>query len=412
MRGDFFLLHETEQAWITGILFFAVLVQYLLFMYCLYCRAGILRYVIDFAVFLGGLVLLAFCLAARKGSEVFLRLPWQIIVYGSFLLVIYAAKNMLDLYKVYRNRISPSSVHFALNNLKSGILFADPMGRVVLCNTVMARLCDELIGGYPRTLKELSDGVEERSRAGFRDRVSFSDSTIWQFQHVPLSGEGVEGFIQVLAKDITELVGVNESLKKENLKLIEANRQMGQMIERMEERIREKETLQFKVKIHNEIGTSLIMLSALADGESAAGDEEAMQTLHFALSCFFGSPRRSESSLELVLKQADEMGITLLISGDNFPKGEAAERLAAAVSECLTNCVRHAGGRTVEVRLKKDNGMVFAWISNDGKAPSGPVTEGGGLRALRRSLEKAGGSMEIISSPKFVLKVIVPVDKT
>ena len=37
------------------------------------------------------------------------------------------------------------------------------------------------------------------------------------------------------------------------------------------------------------------------------------------------------------------------------------------------------------------------------RAPDGPVREGGGLSALRRQVEAAGGGMRIESAPRFSL---------
>lgn len=47
-------------------------------------------------------------------------------------------------------------------------------------------------------------------------------------------------------------------------------------------------------------------------------------------------------------------------------------------------------------------------ITNDGKVPDDEITEGGGLSALRRRIENAGGIMRIKSRPNFALSALLP----
>lgn len=42
-------------------------------------------------------------------------------------------------------------------------------------------------------------------------------------------------------------------------------------------------------------------------------------------------------------------------------------------------------------------------LTNNGAAPKGKITEGGGLSMLRQRIEESGGKMEIQSVPRFKL---------
>ena len=76
-----------------------------------------------------------------------------------------------------------------------------------------------------------------------------------------------------------------------------------------------------------------------------------------------------------------------------------------AVRECVTNCVRHACGTAVFVRIAGLPGGYGVTITNDGKKPQGRIVEGGGLSDLRRSVESAGGEMSVSHYPEFALKL-------
>ena len=78
-----------------------------------------------------------------------------------------------------------------------------------------------------------------------------------------------------------------------------------------------------------------------------------------------------------------------------------------AVRECVTNCVCHAHGSVVSVRIAALPGGYTVTETNDGRRPAGKITKGGGLSNLRGSVENAGGRMLALSEPVFALKLIL-----
>ena len=55
--------------------------------------------------------------------------------------------------------------------------------------------------------------------------------------------------------------------------------------------------------------------------------------------------------------------------------------------------------------------MLQVRFCNNGNPPKQKITEGGGLGALRLQVEEAGGSMQILSIPQFVLILSIPEDE-
>ena len=82
--------------------------------------------------------------------------------------------------------------------------------------------------------------------------------------------------------------------------------------------------------------------------------------------------------------------------------------LTAAVRECMTNSVRHAGATELRVVISCDGTAATAVITDNGKAPPSEITEGGGLSSLRAKVEKHGGTMKIRSGSGVELTVSVP----
>lgn len=52
--------------------------------------------------------------------------------------------------------------------------------------------------------------------------------------------------------------------------------------------------------------------------------------------------------------------------------------------------------------------MLQVRFCNNGAPPKQKIIEGGGLSALRLQVEEAGGSMQILSAPQFVLILLIP----
>lgn len=86
--------------------------------------------------------------------------------------------------------------------------------------------------------------------------------------------------------------------------------------------------------------------------------------------------------------------------------------MITAMRECATNAVRHVGATELYIRVTNVQGIAGVRITNNGTSPEGPVSEGGGLSALRARVEKAGGDMEVRFVPNFELTVSVPITET
>ena len=102
------------------------------------------------------------------------------------------------------------------------------------------------------------------------------------------------------------------------------------------------------------------------------------------------------------------MGVEVLVEGYIPPDTETENLVSAAVRECVTNCIRHAQGTAVYVKITQRSGILRTEITNNGKAPEHQITEGSGLSSLRRSVEASGGEMHVSHRPAFSLVLHLP----
>lgn len=97
-------------------------------------------------------------------------------------------------------------------------------------------------------------------------------------------------------------------------------------------------------------------------------------------------------------------GIQIELEDDGEPKPADQKTrviLFRSIRELLINAAKHAGARRVNVRLRRDEGQLDAFVEDDGVGmdPRVIALKGSGLISIRERLTHVGGSMRIESKP-------------
>ena len=325
-------------------------------------------------------------------------LPWILVA----VLLILAAVHLSVAIPIERRRlferITPDSIREATNDITMGICFADPAGRIILCNETMRELSYMMISSYPQMIGELDTVLFPPGPDGERPSSGiffFPSGNVRQFNSSRIAVSGEEGWRQITAQDVTELYRVREQLESENRRLAETNRKLRAMYDRMTDDIREKESLEMKVRVHDTMGRSLITIQ----------DKEAVSILS-------DSQAPPDGDIADEMKNCEKLGVRLILNG-YLPKDPGLERIViSAIRECATNCVRHAHGTYIAVDIQERHGIYSVTITNDGEKPKGEIIEGGGLSGLRLLVERENGTMLIHSAPQFELIIELPQGET
>lgn len=412
----FYELSGQRQLLIAGLLFLAAGSELVLFLYrcvttdpkkCLGSGACFLL--------LLSLVAMATAAANDGGERAAIRLPWILFPLLCAAAFAHVASGVLSQYRRQRESLSSASVKQTLDELNSGICFSDRTGQIILINRRMRETAFDLIGGYPRTIGELWEALAQTDGNSRVQRIEnepplyrFPDGRVRRFYTAELQEPGLRGFIQTMAQDVTELYEVAERLRRENEALRETNEEMRQMYDRLADRIREQETLNLKMRIHDDIGTSLIAISALLQGDADENMDEQLRVLRNAVSYFGGNHPVPADTFEDARRKAAEMNVDLELDGVLPDSGETRELIVSAARECVTNCIRHAEGDRVTLQIRSDAAGCTAVFTNNGVQPDGPIREGGGLSSLRKRVEQAGGEMQLANDPRFALILNLP----
>ncbi len=390
---DITLLTPSFRLTLAAVMFVCVLLQLAL------CLVKLLRRSDNKVIFDVLLFAALLCMTAVLCVPSGIRFPWAAVPAFGAVTAVYSAVGIVREHNRVKNSITPVSVKEALDNLATGIAFADAQGGIVLINYAMAERVLALRKTYPRTRDELLSAFEGYAMGGEDDLYRLPDGSVWR-----LTEAKRDALTQITAENVTELYEANALLSKENEQLRAANEQMQALLERLADRIREEETLSLKTQIHNDIGTSLIALSRLIEDGSQKDVNYQLGVLQNAVG-YFSNKRviPSQGGVPAAVEKAREMGVLLQIDGDY---ADCASLVAAACDVCVTNCVNHAHGTEVSVNITAENGTKTIRITNNGTPPAHPITEGGGLSSLRRMVEAEQGVMTVAHSPVFLLTII------
>ena len=311
--------------------------------------------------------------------------------------------------RLIRRELSAQSVCMGMDQLPDGVCYSMPDGFPMLVNNQMQRISNAAFGVGVLDANKLSEqlasrelqpgcAVDERDGNVF---LRLPDGSVWQIKKQTLTVEN-RGMTETIAYDVTQRYQDLLELEQRNVRLEEVNRQIKEYDRRMNRIVREKEILAAKIRLHGNLGQCLLAIqSYLTDGKESR--ESVTKELSNTVSLLRNNTvdEHTEDRLYALKEAAGAVGVEIGIHGDIPPRlKEIAE---VAIHECLTNTVKHAGGRVLDVTVRQRENAVTLELTNDGTPPKGPINETGGLRNLRTLVESRGGEMTVAWEPAFRL---------
>ncbi|MGM9669568.1 MAG: ATP-binding protein [Faecousia sp.] len=303
------------------------------------------------------------------------------------------------------NRFLNHSVKEALDNLPSGVCFFDKNGTVTLCNHQMYRVFFALTGRDLQSLPELQELLARGPEV-----FLLEDGHAWRFARERITTRDGTAYTQVTASDVTELYRRQKELEEDNQKLEEDAERIRRLSANIISLIREEEILSMKMRVHDDIGRSVIATRQfLRQGKPMEElDLTAWRNAVRLLKHENEQPEEQDAVAEL-MNAAFGIGIRVSFDGTFPENGAVKELFLSVIRECMTNAVRHAGAKELYVRFAGSGHTASVSVTNSGAVPNGEIVEGGGLTSLRILVKKSGGTMEVKTVPGFELTATVPV---
>ena len=343
--------------------------------------------------------------------------PW--IMVALVIVVIFAAEVLclVAVNRAGRDKLSPGSVKESLDALPDGVCFFSEDGRILLSNRRMQHISSDITGIGILNGEKLWRCIEEKSvKTDVSDGLVIltSDSKVWNVRRGEIEAEG-NRINEIVALDVTEQYELRRELEERTERLNSVNERLRIFSRDMSRLTAEKELLDAKIKVHDDLGRSLLAFRAYLTAEPSKRDRSKLLPLwRYVISVMKKETAPSEE-WDAIEKTAESLHIQIEINGDlpaglaDLPvSGEVRSAIMAAIRECLTNTARHARGDRLFVLIKCGDDAphgIRIEITNNGRAPLVPIQEAGGLSNLRHMVEREGGIMTIESSPQFLLRL-------
>ena len=228
---------------------------------------------------------------------------------------------------------------------------------------------------------------------------------VWRFEKTEVTDRYGESYIHLTAADVTELQRALVQLTDDSKKLQEDAEKLKQLSENIGALAREKERLNAKSSMHDNLAACITLTKQYITGEFDGMDADVVCREWEKVITFRDAI--GLSAREKLLDSAKTGGVTVRIRGQEPTDGEG-ELLYTAMQVCLTNAIQHANATELSVNIWENECSYTVMIRNNGKPPEKKITEGGGLTNLRHRIENSGGKMTVQSLPEFSLTIEMP----
>lgn len=291
---------------------------------------------------------------------------------------------------LHPDHITRSSIKEGFDDLPAAVCYFTPDGIIRLCNRQMFRVYRALSGRDLQSLEELHQQVwaptHGRRVDGKNPSFVLPDGTCWLYSEQTVFGEGVRPHVECIFSEVTDLQRQRQELLRQNQELLRMNRELRRLSENVQEMTREKEILEFKNRLHDEMGYGLTavrqcLLQRKDPAELGASLEQMNKAVQLYRKDSETPPEENEWSV--FVEDAAQLGVTVALQGP-MPR-QRQQLLLTIARECITNAVRYAGANRLEITITPQGGGQRWQFENDGPPPADPaITPGGGLTAIQR----------------------------
>ena len=351
----------------------------------------------------------------EQDSMILFKIPYAFLFIMGICGFLFAGIQMFGIFKHRRNCLRENAIQESLDNLPSGIVFFDGNGMPKLMNHRMHQICMNLAGRDIQNITELEEALSKplKEQVFFDDDLKvygFSDGSVWKFSEKEIITTGGDRFSQVLASEVSELYQSKVLLKRENQKLQEMSAAMKELSKNVVTLTREEETLSMKMRVHDNLGYSVLAAQRMLMRESEEDRDIFLSQWKQTLDLL----NKDNASVEdeqlhrQVQDRAKFLGVKIIYTGEKIWESHIFRLLDIILLEALSNCVRHAGASELYVKFGSAEHEWGVVITDNGQKPEKNIKEGGGLSGIRKRVEQCGGTLRICSDPIFSITVKIP----
>lgn len=310
------------------------------------------------------------------------------------------------------NHLSSNSIKDSMDSVTYGICCYYESGMPRLINKTMQYISEEL---FEEKISNASIFWERINSEAYTERAQrimeyslptwiINEKKVLSFVRNKIRFDN--GFLyEILATDITEEYEKTRQLSVDNERMRVVTDKLKEYSKNVTRLTIEKEVLDTKVRVHSELGQTLVATRRyLAAQDMDEKELLGMWNKNIKLLKREGS-NVMQDDYETLQVNAKRLGISMTMP-DRLPINEdIKEVIIAAGNECITNAYKYAKSKALVMNVDYDDRLFVLRIWNEGDIPSEEIREKGGLCNLRKIVETKGGSMKIESKPYFCLTI-------
>ena len=315
-----------------------------------------------------------------------------------------------------RTNISALSVKNAIDSLNTGVVFYEDDGFILLANTRMQQLMEDIAGKVPRngrrfyellTLGKIAPCCQIIWFEG-QNVILLPDDSAWKFTKTELTIKRKK-YTQLTATDVSERWKLTAELQLQNEALMRQQERLHEAIANLYILSREKETQRAKMRTHDILGEWLTLMQRALRREQTpdyALLSSLSQGLIDELKAVHSDPA-PQDELDILKQTFESIGVEIVVDGNLPEENEKGQLFVDIAREAVTNAVRHGLATQAHIHMDNANGDFHLRITDNGHPPES-LKEGGGIGGMRKKVEPFGGELHIAIQPRFVLTVDIP----
>lgn len=335
--------------------------------------------------------------------------PVWIIVFLLFAVSFWELWSFYDQHRWKERHLTNSSIRDAVDTLPVGVCCYEDSGHIILQNKTMDSICRRFTGGALLNGRDFAERVSEKAIRVEKRPILENEGQFFVFEEYEILQKGRNLWI-LTASDITEEYRKTDELETKKKDVLLLNEKLRSYNKEISSVITQKEILHAKIQVHDVMGSALLSAKRyITGGASEELKEEIIRGLTQGVGYLLTeSAAADKDSYQKIFETARKLDADIFVDG-NLPMDERNKTvISAAMHECLTNTLRHAGGDTLYVSVQEGETGITAVFTNNGSTPAAPIEEQGGLASLRSLTEQAGGRMNISVDREFCLTIILP----
>ena len=172
---------------------------------------------------------------------------------------------------------------------------------------------------------------------------AFPDGTVYHFAVRPVQDKYGIPYTEVMATDVSRLAALHAALQQENERLADANRRAKRLYDNMPDIVREEEILKMKMRVHDDIGHTLLPGLARPEKDGKGYEIVAGHRRHH------GCELAGLEEMPFIVREMTDHEAVQAMKDSNKQRDQTLPSELAALLELEVEDIKHQGGRLKNV---------------------------------------------------------------